>query len=234
MNPVLPLLLGAFGAIVAIYLKEAVALALQRRVIAWQLAGYLLMWRSKLVRHTPMVMIFKSVEDRLDQLRTSLNAGTEAFAKEYQAQQETLKSIRDQVRSELMGKIEKGAFVETDEALTRVFSEVSNTLSEQRKGLIDSKTFLSDRDAAVLGRVFAVNVVQFRDSLSTVMVGMEGVFKILSIESPRTGKLVSDMVDQLILSGEDFFVAQIRLQRAVDQMTKRNLLQLSWDVLRGQ
>ncbi len=103
-------LIGALGAIGAIYLKEAVQAAIQRRVIAWQLQGYLIAWQSNLVKHAPVFAAYQKVKERTLSLRDAAIRGTEEFTTEHGQQFEEKRDLREKVKAALTEAMKRPNF----------------------------------------------------------------------------------------------------------------------------
>ncbi len=235
----LTLILGAVGAIFAIYLKEAAQSAIQRRIIAYQLSGYLMWWKARIVKSGPAFLIYQEVQKREAALKESATKGTEAFRKQYEHQNATQADARTLITAEVSKMIESRQDVKTNALTMKIVDEAVAFSALQRSYLVDSKTFISDKDAAILGKRFAINVVQFRVSMVYTMVAIEGLIKTACIdgedvENRNFSKIATGLIDSIIVSGEELIIAMIRLERNVDALTKKSLLQLTIDVLLGR
>ncbi len=72
-----------------------------------------------------------------------------------------------------------------------------------------------------------------------IFLGFEGLVR--AVQGTKDGesaeemfKLISSVVDSVIMDGEQYLISLIRLDRNVERARKRNLLQHCWDVLRGR
>lgn len=229
------LILGAIGALLAIFLKEAVQHALQRRVIAWQLGGHLMSWKQQLVRVQGVASALSAVEGRLKELEVSYSSGTKEFEQRYLQQKKDQEEIRKRIKSELREQLAK-----REEPLVSAFERRScglaaELVAESRKQLADSKTFISDRDAAMLGRAAAMNVVQFRTAAIGIAGLAEGAFKLMADETTPTAPdaVVDQFVDQVVIQGEDLLAAFVRLERQADRISKQSVVRATLEVLRG-
>jgi hypothetical protein len=228
------LAIGAAGAITAIYLKEAVQAAIQRRVITWQLFAYLISWKSQILKDWHAASVYETVKTREIALSKAAARSTEEFRKMHEQQHADRNELRKQLKELIIDSISKAEIKNWDDPLSKlVTSEASAFAAEKRQLLADSKSFISDRDAAILGKGPAMNVVQFRTSLLVMMSALDGVLKVFSVDSEHRPKLIAGLADHLIVYGEDALVALIRLERNVDQLSKKSVIELTWDILRG-
>jgi hypothetical protein len=229
------LIIGAVGAISAIFLKEAVQAAMQRRIVSWQLLGYLMQWRSLIVKHAPMVSIYETVKKRNYELVSAAGRGNSEFQRVHSEQVKERSEMREKVKEVIIDAISKADLTELGESFHSVLiTETAASLSEQRKLLADSKTFISDRDAATLGKQAAMNVVQFRSSLLYLLGTMEGLFKLIPHKSEKSPTTIANFVDQMILYGEELLVAMIRLESKTEAISKQSLHTLTLEILRGR
>lgn len=230
---VFTLLAGALGALLAILLKEAVQQAILKRTVAWQLFGYILLWQKQVLRYPPLFAMYQKVKDRELELRTSLTQGTSAFAAKHQQQS----AQRDELRKAIREAVIKAASdakpaLDALTPLNGVWDHVRTQLAQQRKDLLDAKTFISDRDAAVLGRSFAFNVVQFKASLQSILAIAETFPSTLVMSEGDRANLFAELIDQLVLQGEAFFESLHRLEQGVDRLSKLSLWRLVWTTLK--
>jgi len=63
---------------------------------------------------------------------------------------------------------------------------------------------------------------------------IEGVIKLADIQGEQRAAMLAQLVDEIVILGENGFVAFIRLERHVDHVSKRSIPELVWDVLRGR
>lgn len=229
------LIFGALGAIAAIFLKEAVQAALQRRVIAWQLFGYLMSWRSQISKNGQFVSIYEKVKERNHALTRAAASSTEEFRKVHLEQYEQRATLREEVKTALTEAAGKAGFQSTNEGLNQlIFSEAAAYAGEQRRLLADSKSFVSDRDAAMLGKSASMNVVQFRTALLFLLATFEALVKVLPVDCSEKPKAIATLVDHFIVYGEDMLVAMIRLEEGVDRITRKSVVELTADILLGR
>ena len=57
--------------------------------------------------------------------------------------------------------------------------------------------------------------------------------KVLPLNSEQLGAVEASLVDSLIVYGEEMFVALVRLEGNVERISKRSLIELTADILRG-
>ncbi len=227
---ILTLLLGAIGAVAAILLKEAVQQALERRAIAWQLFGYVLAWQKQIVRLPPLFAVYQKVKDREASLRASMRDGTAAFSQQLLQQTTTRDDVRKKLREGIISALEEAKFDALGSNFPSVVKGGLAQVTQQRRDLMDGKSFILDKDAAVLGRAFAFNVVQFRVSLCQLFLCVESLPAVLEVEESHRGALLAQVIDQLVLHGEDFFESLLRLERGIDRASKLPLWRLTWEV----
>ena len=229
------LVVGGFGAIAAIYLKEAAQAAMQRRVIAWQLFGYLMSWRSQIVRNGHFVMIYEGVKARNLALTSAMPKGSAEVRRLLEEQSKERAELREQIKTVVKEALEKdnGAVLETA-ALKFYSSEASIFAVEWRKQLVDSKSFISDRDAALLGKAAAMNVIQFRSNMLSLSNTFESALKLLHAEADNKPEAIASLVDAMVVSGEDALTAFIRLEGNVDAISAKSPTTLTIDILMGK
>jgi hypothetical protein len=234
LGAIATLALGAIGAIAAIFLKEAVQAAVQRRVIAWQLFGYLIWWRSQIVKNAYALQIYEKVKQRTHALTTAATESTTEFERVHLQQHEERNELREKIKSALIKSIDDADFEKMRDSFHLLFfSEAAVSLSEQRKLLADSKSFISDRDAALLGKGMAMNVVQFRTSLFHLLSSLEVLPKLLPHVSEKSRDAIIAVVDQMILYGEEMLVAMVRLEQGVERISQQSIYDITLSVLRG-
>ena len=100
--------------------------------------------------------------------------------------------------------------------------------------LSDSKSFISDKDASMLGRAIAMNVIQFRTSMVDISAAFEQGMRLAFIQGEQRGAVLANLVDQIVLLGEAALIAFIRLERHVDRVSKQSIPKLVWNVLLGR
>lgn len=234
MKEILLLLLGALGAIIAIFMKEAVQHALQRRVIAWQLFGYLMAWKSNIIKSAPLAALYLKVEERDKQLVESFSQGTAAFRvrweQQYKQRDEIRKDIREAIEKAL---VEKGD-IKIEQSSLNVIALAATEMSHSRTLLADSKSFISDKDAAMLGRQIAVHAIQFRTALLAVLAAIESGMRIAELQGEQRASMSAHLIDQVVIQGEMAMVAFIRLEQHVDRLTQQTVPKMTWNVLRGR
>lgn len=230
-STILTLVLGAGGALIAIFLKEAVQHALQRRVVVWQLSAYLMSWKSQIIRAEPVARIYLEVEKQDAARFASLAKGSKSFHEHHAKHKEAQAGLRQQLRAAIQESVAARKLPVLDELQKASIDETIKGLERARNELADAKTFLSDRDAAVLGRAVAMSVVQFRFAFQNVLLAVTTLLRLSMIESEHAATTLAAVVDQLVVHGEDCLVAMIRLEKSVDRLSKRSVPQLTWDVL---
>jgi hypothetical protein len=228
------LLMGALGALVAIFLKEAVQRGLQRRVITWQLFGYLIAWKSNIVRAAPICAIYLKVEAREKYLTESYSEGTEAFHKRWMAHSKERDEAREAIKKAVLLSVSEGKLLEMDGFISTISELSAEALAQRRTMIADSKLFISDKDVSLLGRAVAMNVIQFKTSVIDLLSAIEGVVKLAGVEGEQRAPVMAHLVDQVVIHGEEALVALIRLDRQVDALSKQSIPQLVINVLRGR
>jgi hypothetical protein len=93
---IISIILGAFGAFIAIYLKEALQLAIRKRTLTWQLSAYLTRWQAIFTRDLTVFTLYQKVRTRSENLASHYLKGTDHFQTEWDAQREQLTSIKKQ------------------------------------------------------------------------------------------------------------------------------------------
>jgi hypothetical protein len=137
--PVWSILLGAAGALLAIYLKEAVTVAIQRRTIAWQLFGYLVSWKGQVIRDQYMFTCYNAVDKRVSALRASYSEGTAAFSTQIEQQRESLATVRDTVRKALTDWLTSAEQFDARAAEVLSLLAADGQIGIARRDLMDSK-----------------------------------------------------------------------------------------------
>lgn len=235
LGVVATLVIGAIGALAAIFLKEAVQAAMQRRVIVWQLFGYLISWKSQIAKNGAVVSVYEKVKERQLALTKAAVRSTSDFQELFLKQHQDLTEIRETVKAGMIEALSKADAIDPHKVLnTMLVTEAASSFAEQRKLLTDSKSFISDRDAAMLGKGIAIHVVQFRTSFLFMSLALEGVLKLIPHEAEDRPKIIADLVDNIIVYGEDLLVALIRLEQNVESISKRSIFQLTIDILAGR
>lgn len=234
MKEILTLLLGAVGAIIAIFAKEAVQQALQRRVIAWQLFGYLLSWKSTIVKEGPLLTLYMAIEAEEKQITESLSKGAAELRAQLAKRNQKQIDIRKKIKDSIEAALKNNAEAKFDQSTLMLLESGAFGISQSRALLVDSKTFISDRDAAILGRQVSIHAIQFRTALLAILGAFEGGLKMATLEGEQRTAVFTYLVDQVVVQGEGAFVAFIRLEQYVDQITRRTIPQITWDILRGK
>lgn len=226
---------GAVGALTAIFLKEAVQAALQRRLIAWQLQGYLMAWKSNLLRQDVMASLYIEAGKRRDALSDAYRQGSAHFSKVHEEQRAERNVQRDRAKAAILNTFKAKEGGEPSHTLPLAYLNLAGEmLAEQRKLLADSKTFLSDRDGAHLGNYAASHVVQFRASLLTLASAIEAIPQAAKFEEHERSNAIAQFVDQIMVSGEDALVSFISLEATADRISRKSLASLVWDILTGR
>lgn len=232
------LLTGAVGALTAIFLKEVVQTALKRQILIGQLYAYVLIAKRQVTRQPLAYSLFTLVEEREKKVTDALREGKTAGLSQIIENNK----LRDEARDRIKAEIEKAATSEEglrkSETTASIFSAGIEAFVVGRQYLMEGKTFLNDGDAAHLGPAIAFSVVQFRASAAQIYLGFEGLIR--AAHSMNEGesnkvllKLISNVVDSMIVDGEQYLVSLINLERNVERKRKRNLLQHCWDILCG-
>ncbi len=72
----------------------------------------------------------------------------------------------------------------------------------------------------MLGKAAAMNAVQFRTSMLYLSFALEALIKILPVRSEQTTAVAANLVDSLLVYGEDAFIAMIRLEGNAERISK--------------
>lgn len=236
---ILGLLAAGAGAILAIYTKEAVQTALQRQIILAQVDAYAKYWMKLVLRHTLIFNVYKSVEDREKKMQDSLKAGESAFGKQLAENSKQSEDLRNNIKNEIAKAVEKNEIKTTSIVAKKSIEIFVSAIASQKQYLMDGKSFITDQNAAILGSLFANNVVTFRSSLLQLLMAMEGAAILAAIdvdEDSRTEqwKVIASLVDSFIIEGEAFFVSLIRLQKIIDAEKRKTFVARTMDVLQGR
>jgi hypothetical protein len=234
-----PLVIGGGGALIAIFLKEAVQTAIKRQTLLAQLNAYVLHWNRHILRSPEVYEVFKVVRDREDKLLAAVSKGKEAF---HTAHNENV-TARDELRKKIKDDVTK--YLSGEEGLqalpwkSALLPTAKDAVTVTRQYLMDNKTFISDSDAAYLGPRIANATVSFRSSAVQISLAFEGLIRILhEAEDENQRKdlatLSSHVVDSFVLDGEDLLASLVRLERYVDEARQRMLLLHVLDILRGR
>ncbi|MBH9648125.1 hypothetical protein [Burkholderia vietnamiensis] len=225
--PIFALLLGAVGAIAGIFIKEAAQAAMQRRVLTWQLFGYITSWKLQITRNLAIFTLYTKISERQKKL-TAAYGNTEEFKQIHLEQANQTKNLKEKIKNELMDILNKKETNSLGEFSEKGFVDSAiASLIEQRNFLADSKSFISDKDASQLGKAVAMNVVQFRTSLFFMMSSLECILKEISNGSNLSSTFVTSQVDSIITYGEEFLIAFIRLENNVDWLSKKSIISLA-------
>ncbi len=231
MKEVGTLILGGLGALLAIFLKEAVQQALQRRVLAWQLFGYLLAWKSNIVRTSTMLGIYMKVEERDKKLTASMADGTAAFEAQWKQHRAEGEETRNGIREAVQQAMAKDKDFQLDEATATLLEHGLAALTQRQNWLVDSKSFVSDKDAAMLGRSVALNVIQFRTSMVDAVAALQAIVLLAKSTTDHRASAIANMIDEVVVHGETALVAFIRLERQVARISKQSVAKVVWDIL---
>lgn len=229
--------LGAMGAIAAIFIKEIAQTALKRQMLIGQLDAYTRHWAIQFFRNPGAYKIYKAVEDREKQRSTARLQGVQALAAQMAAQDEASKEARAAVKEELSKAASEGGLLK-DPDLVTVFGLGADSLAVMRQYLMDNKTFLSDGDAAQCGPAIAHCVVNFRGSAFQAISALESLIKAAEKfnEKDHPGGFAAAsgyIIDTVAVEGEQFLASLIRLERLLKRARQRNLVQHCWDIVRG-
>lgn len=232
-------LLGAVGAIAAIFLKEVVQAALKRQILLGQLDAYVTHWTWQAVRIPIAAQIYGIVKEREQRLFSASIKGKQEALDQISANNRT----RDEAREHLKSEVEKAASSSEgllkNPATSAFFSIGSEIFAINRQYLMEGKSFLSDSDSAQLGPAIASCVVSFRASTFQMFMAFEGLIRSSAmLREGRSGadflKVASGLLDSLIMDGEHYLTSLIRLENNLQRARNRNLLQHCWDILRGK
>jgi hypothetical protein len=229
------LLLGALGAVALLYLKAAVQSAMQRRVIAWQLQGYLLSWRSVFLKHPLFFRAYEKVKERTTALGSAALEGNATLREVHLQQSKELDELRANAKTGITEALTKGELsFSGDDAQTAFMEACRESLADQRRLLADARSFISDHDAAVLGKAAALNAVQFRNSMINFSSTLETLLRVLPVSSEKSSTLSGMLADSLLVYGESALVAMVRMEHIAERASKQNVLELTSDVLIGR
>lgn len=220
----LTLLLGAVGALGAIFLKEAVQLAIQRRTIAWQLFAYLQTYKSQFLRIPGMNLAWKKITEQEQGLVVAYQAGAAAFEKELANQTSQRTEIRELIRQQVVEKLGTPDGLGPLMANRTILAGSRRQMGKAQDLMIDSKVFISDRDAAVLGPRAAIHVIKFRTSWIGALSALETLLAITEQDGIHKPDEATVLVDALIKNGEDALVAIAHLERLSEEMTRKSML----------
>lgn len=225
----LTLLLGAIGALGAIFLKEATQLAIQRRTIAWQLFGQLWTIKTAASRVPGVQAALDKVKEQEEDLAVAYTEGAAVFKKRYTEHSGMRTELRKLIRTEVMEHLRSKPVVT---ATTREVNKASlQVLTDSRVYLMEGKSFITDRDAAILGLQAALHVTRFRSAWSAVLYGMAVLINIQLNEEAETDSDVQRLIENTVQSGEDMLVAMVHLERISEAITSRPLLSLVRETL---
>lgn len=230
---------GAVGAVVAMYVKEGVQTALQRQILIGQLDAYVKQWQARITRQTEYYMIYSAVEKREQALMASLANGRKSFNEQFEKNRIEREGLLAKIETAAHEQLDKLAASKSREALHELLNEIAAAQVTQRQYLMDGKNFVSDRDAAVLGKEFATHIVTFRTSLLQTFLAIEGIARLSKLnlqteeDAQRHRTMLVNVVKGLVLDGESVLVSLVRLQWHLNASARKNLLVRTWDVLRG-
>jgi len=225
----LTLLLGAIGALGAILLKEATQLAIQRRTIAWQLFGQLWTIKTAASRVPGVLAALEKVKEQEDDLATAYTEGAAEYKRRYAEHSGMRTELRKLIRAEVQEHLRSKP--ELTPALRVVNKASQQVLADSRVYLMEGKSFITDRDAAILGLQAALHVTRFRSAWSAVMYGLEVLITIQLNEEAETGTEVQRLIENTVQYGEDMLVAMVHLERISEAITSRPLLALVRETL---
>ena len=233
------IVLGAFGALVAIFLKEIAQAAFKRQILIGQLNAYVSHAKAQVIRTSEGCSIYLSLEKRDKELYSAMSHSKQKGLDQIQKNIEKRDEIRAKIKEEFLKLTENSEIFRDLQAKSAILSLSVNGIQIFRQYLADGKSFLSDGDAAHLGPAIAACVVGYRASGIQLLVTLEGLIKILSpedsvscITSLRTAS--PTIVDSFILDGENYIVSLIRLEKNVELVRKLNFFQHSINILKGK
>jgi|GEM_PF-5628588 len=93
---------------------------------------------------------------------------------------------------------------------------------------------MSDEAASILGSSVAMNVIQFRTAMIDVLSSLEGLFKVIQLDLRDSKDTIAELVDQIIVSGDDAFDSFVRLDRAVDAISKQSVIEHVLGIFRSK
>ncbi|MBR8010024.1 hypothetical protein [Burkholderia vietnamiensis] len=96
--PIFALLLGAVGAIAGIFIKEAAQAAMQRRVLTWQLFGYITSWKLQITRNLAIFTLYTKISERQKKL-TAAYGNTEEFKQIHLEQANQTKNLKEKIKN---------------------------------------------------------------------------------------------------------------------------------------
>lgn len=235
----IPIVLGAFGALATIFLKEIAQAALKRQILLGQLSAYVTHAKAQVMRTSEGCSIYLSLEKRDKELYSAMSHSKQKGLDQIQKNIEKRDEIRAKIKDELLKLTANSDLFRDLQAKSGIFSLSVNGIQIFRQYLADGKSFLSDGDAAHLGAAIAACVVSYRASGIQLFVTLEGLIKMLSSEDSES--CVADLriasptiVDSFVLDGENYIVSLIRLERNVELVRNLNIFQHCISILNGK
>ena len=220
------LAIGEFGAVLAIIIKESIQHVILKRTVLWQLAAYMETFKLNLLNEPKLYVVYDNAKVRYDKLTKAAIGGKNNFSNEYFSQKESTKKLRDQILSEIKNAFEKYELDGKSDLKNGMLNVAKKGFEYKRLLLIDSKTFISDKDAALLGKTIASQVVSFRTSLHEVYLSFELIFEIINNDEMKNSDFIPKLVEQIFVQGESALTSYIRLENSVERSIKKSLFGL--------
>ncbi|MFC7460740.1 hypothetical protein [Hydrogenophaga defluvii] len=225
----LTLLLGAVGALGAIFLKEAVQVAMQRRTIAWQLFGYMQTYKAQIMRIPGILPAWNKIKEQEASLAKAYQAGAATFEQEYAKHTSQRTEIRELIRERVVEMLATPTGLGPSLGNSIILAGTRRQLSKAHDLMIESKVFISDRDAALLGPRAAIHVIKFRTSWIGVLSALETLLAITEQDGVHKPEVSTVLVDALVRNGEEALVAVAYLEGISEEMTRKTMISMLRD-----
>jgi hypothetical protein len=230
----LAVLIGVIGALLGVYFRESLRRALNQKRIAAQLNAYLSYWEMTLLKTDLGALIILVQEwdrERTEAYRTRGKAG---FSEAWTKQQAQLKEIKKQIKS---GGSDLLNSLSANHQLLRkmpdpVFEAFMNEIAISRDALLQSRTFITDSDAAELAWWAAQRVVSIRGNLTSLLMHIRVFTQTLRNSENVDFMSISDTVVQIIEKLVDVTYEMQSLKTSTQRFADRSLMRLAIDNMR--
>lgn len=230
----LAVIIGVAGALIGVYFRENLRRALIQKRIAAQLNAYLSYWEMDLIK-TDLGVLIVIVQHWSKEREAAIRKnGKKGFNDVWDKQKAQLKDLTNLIKS---GDSDFQNSLNANHQLLRkmpdaVFQAMMDELTVSRDSLLQSRTFISDHDAAELSSWFAQRVVSLRGNLVSLLMH----FRILS-QTLRNSESVdfmslSDTYVQIIEKLFDVTYEMQTLKNSTQHFSQRSLMRLAIDNMR--
>ena len=186
------------------------------------------------MRNTHLFKVYIQLEERHNKLLFALEEGTESFKNSWEAASKARNDFREKLKATILAELSKKESIELNVSELAMIGFASESVNLRRDLLINSKSFMSDESSSILGSSVAMNVIQFRAAMIDVLSAIEGLLKVIQLDPKDSKSTIAELVDQIIVSGDDALESFIKLDRTVDAISKQTITQHVLAILRSR